>query len=110
MSEFYGAPGADVRPHTRKKTFFCKDTGEIVGQAPTVAELASAARARRYDLLSAIRSIDPTHRTASCLWAKVSKNSQINVVRDVLTLKARYSGLGVCTGTWTCPVCAAKPS
>ncbi len=110
MSEFYGVPGASAQPHARKKTFFCKDTGEIVGQAPTVAELASAARARRYDLLSAIRSIDPTHRTASCLWAKVSKNSQINVVRDVLTLKARYSGLRVCGRIWTCPVCAAKIS
>lgn len=109
MSEFYGAPGALVCAHT-KKPFLCASTGEILGSPPTLAELASATRARRFDLLSAIRRIDPKHRTASCLWAKVSKNSQINVVRDVLTLKARYSGLRVCGRIWTCPVCSAKIS
>lgn len=110
MSEFYGVPGADVRLHTRKKTFFCKDTGEIAGPPPSVADLISAARARRFELLGAIRRIDPTHRTASCLWSRVSKNAQINVVKDTQTHRARYSGLRVCGRIWTCPVCAAKIS
>ena len=110
MSEFYGARAADVRLHTPKKTFFCASTGEIAGPPPTVSELSRAARARRFDLLGAIRRIDPKHRTASCLWSRVSKNSQINVVRDVITLKTRYSGLRVCGRLWTCPVCAAKIS
>jgi hypothetical protein len=110
VSEFYGAPGADVRPHTRKKTFFCKDTGEIAGSPPSVDDLIRSARARRFELLSAIRRIDPKHRTASCMWSRVSKNSQINVVKDTQTNRARYSGLRVCGRIWTCPMCAAKIS
>ena len=109
VSEFYGAPGADVCAHT-KKPFICASTGEIAGPSRTVVEHARAARARRFDLLSVIRSIYPSHRTASCMWSRVSQDMQIQVVRDVLTLKARYSGLRVCGSIWTCPVCAAKIS
>lgn len=69
-----------------------------------------SARARRFGLLSAIRRIDPAHRTAQCAWSRVSKNGQLNVVRDNETGRARYSGLKACACVWTCPVCAAKIS
>lgn len=110
MSEFYGVPGASAQPHAPKKPFFCASTGDAAGSSPTAAEPSSPARARRYALLSAIRRIDPKHRTASCLWARASANAQINVLRDVQTQRARYSGLRVCARIWTCPCCAAKIS
>ena len=105
MSEFYGRPGDGAG----KKTDFFVDpqTGEIQ-EAP--AEAFSGARARRYALLSAIRRIDPAHRTASCLWSRVSTSSAVSVVRDFATARARYSGLRVCARVWTCPCCAAKIS
>lgn len=105
MPEFYGLPGDGAG----KKTDFFVDsqTGEIAGGA---AEAASGARARRYALLSAIRRIDPAHRTASCLWSRVSTSSAVSVVRDFATARARYSGLRVCARVWTCPCCAAKIS
>lgn len=86
------------------------ETGECAGPAPSPIERASAARARRYALLGAIRRIDPTHRTARCAWSRVSTGAQINVIRDSQTGKARYSGLMACSRVWTCPCCAAKIS
>lgn len=105
MSEFYGHPGDGAG----QKTVFFTDpsTGEIAGGA---AEAVSGARARRYELLGAIRRIDPTHRTASCLWSRVSTGAQVNVVKDIATARARYTGLRVCSRIWTCPCCAAKIS
>jgi hypothetical protein len=40
----------------------------------------------------------------------VSANSQLNVIKDLATGKARFDGLRVCSRIWTCPVCAAKIS
>jgi hypothetical protein len=67
-------------------------------------------RQRRFSLLQAIRQINPKHRTAGCLWCRVSKNAPVNVIKDVATNKARFGGLQVCGRIWTCPVCAAKIS
>ena len=106
MSEFYVA---EAGAQAKNPDFSSVDpeTGEVRA-AP--AEAFSGARARRYALLSAIRRIDPTHRTASCLWSRVSTSSAVSVVRDFATARARYSGLRVCARVWTCPCCAAKIS
>lgn len=87
-----------------------QETVEFTGEAPEPGDRSRMSRQRRYDLLSSIRRIDPTHRTASCLWCRVSASSQLNVVKDFETGKARFSGLRVCSRVWTCPVCAAKIS
>lgn len=67
-------------------------------------------RQRRFGLLQAIRRIDPKHRTAGCLWCRISTSSQVSVIKDTASGKARLGGLQVCGRIWTCPVCAAKIS
>ena len=106
MSEFYGA-AAGAQAKNPDFSSVHPETGEV---RPGPAEMISSARARRYALLGAIRRIDPKHRTAACLWSRVSATSQINVVRDVQTHRARFEGLRVCARIWTCPCCAAKIS
>lgn len=111
MPEFYSRVHVHAPVDSENPRFLRvdPDTGEIREPSST-ADRVRAARARRFGLLSAIRRIDPTHRTARCAWSRVSTGAQINVVRDSKTGKARYSGLMACSRVWTCPVCAAKIS
>lgn len=67
-------------------------------------------RLGRYSLHSAIRRIDPEHRTASCLWCRVSTEKTVQVLLDVEHNRARYNNLRVCGRIWTCPFCSAKIS
>jgi hypothetical protein len=94
------------------------DTGEIVefkrkgvDYEPVPTEYShTVTRWNRFDLLAGVRRIMPKHRTASCLWCRVSTNNPVQVVKDLKTGRARYGGLRVCSRVWTCPVCAAKIS
>jgi hypothetical protein len=79
-----------------------KTTGEITS--------VHAGRKARFGLLSAIRDMDPQHRTAQCLWSRISSVAGVQVIKDREFNQARYSGLRVCGRVWTCPVCASKIS
>lgn len=67
-------------------------------------------RKARFGLLTAIREMHPEHRTALCLWSRVSKDASVQVIKDRETNRARFTGLRVCGRVWTCPVCASKIS
>jgi hypothetical protein len=105
-------------PEAHKVHAVDTETGEIVefkrkgvDYEPVPPEYShSVARWSRFDLLDGVRRIMPKHRTASCLWCRVSTNNPVQVVKDLQSGRARYGGLRVCSRVWTCPVCAAKIS
>lgn len=67
-------------------------------------------RQARYSLHRAFKQIEPTHRTAQCLWSVVSAEKSVQVMLDQEHNRARYNNLRVCGRVWPCPFCSAKIS
>lgn len=92
------------------------ETGEIrafeVAEKGNVVEVRSFANTRqaRYSLHRAFKQIEPTHRTAQCLWCMVDPKKTVQVMLDVEQQRARYNNLRVCGSVWACPFCSAKIS